>query len=168
MVNNTPRTPPDAQTRKEVQNGNPVHQPMITRLGRMKMTEASAPAAEQTVWTMLFSRMLEPEKRPRKAIEITAAGIEVAMVRPTFKPRYILAAVKRKVSDMPSAMPRQVSSLPDASPLFIPQTLPASSRQFNKAFLPVVGGEAQALIKRQGPGMVQGAGIDGQPLDGRK
>src|SRR5579863_10004772 len=85
---------------------------MITRLGRMKMTDASAPAAEQTVWTMLFSRMLEPGKRPRKAIEITAAGIEVAMVRPTFNPRYMLAAVNRKVSDMPRATPRQVSSLP--------------------------------------------------------
>src|ERR1700733_3066115 len=112
MVNSTPSTPPDAQIRKEVQNGKSVHQPMITRLGRMKMTEESAPAAEQTVWTMLFSRILEPGKRPRKAIEITAAGIEVAMVRPTFNPRYILAAVKRKVSDTPRATPRQVSYLP--------------------------------------------------------
>src|SRR5258708_25583296 len=115
MVKSPPSTPPDAQRRKEVQNGKPVHQPMITRLGRMKMTEASAPAAEQTVWTMLFSRMLEPGKRPRKAVDITAAGIEVAMVSPTFNPRYILAAVKRKVSDMPRATPRQVSSLPDAA-----------------------------------------------------
>ena len=46
-----------------------------------------APAAEQTVCTMLFSRMLEPGKRPSNAIEITAAGIEVAKVRPTFNPR---------------------------------------------------------------------------------
>src|SRR5258708_29723741 len=99
MVNSTPSTPPDAQRRKEVQNGKPVHQPMITRLGRMKMTEASAPAAEQTVWTMLFSRMLEPGKRPRKAIDITAAGIEVAIVSPTVNPRYILAAGEWKASE---------------------------------------------------------------------
>src|SRR5258708_17948356 len=112
MVKSPPSTPPDAQMRKEVQNGKSVHQPMITRLGRMKMTDESAPAAEQTVWTMLFSRMLEPEKRPRKAIEITAAGIEVAMVTPTFNPRYILAAVKRKVTDRPNANPRHGSSLP--------------------------------------------------------
>ena len=111
MVKSTPSTPPAAQSRKEVQKGKPVHQPMITRLGSMKMTEDKAPAAEHTVCTILFSRMLEPEKRPRKAIEITAAGIEVAMVRPTFSPRYILAAVKGKVSATPSAMPRQVSSL---------------------------------------------------------
>src|SRR5580692_3509391 len=119
MVNSTPSTPPAAQMRNDVQNGKIVHQPMITRLGNIKMTEAMAPAAEQTVWTILFSRMLEPRKSPRKAIEITAAGIEVAMVRPTFNPRYMLAAVKRKVSDMPRAMPRQVSSLPDSPPLFM-------------------------------------------------
>src|SRR4051812_37784988 len=110
MVNSTPNVPPDAQSRKEVQKGKPVHHPMITRLGRMKMTDASAPAAEQTVWTILFSRMLEPRNRPSIAIEITAAGIEVAIVSPTFNPRYMLAAVKRKVSDMPRAMPRQVNS----------------------------------------------------------
>src|SRR5690242_15357591 len=111
MVKSTPRTPPAAQMRKDVQNGKPFHQPMIRRLGNMKMTEDIVPAAEQTVWTILFSRILEPEKRPRRAIEITAAGIEVAMVSPTFNPRYILAAVKGKVSATPSAMPRQVSSL---------------------------------------------------------
>src|SRR5471032_48486 len=140
MVNSTPSTPPDAQTRKEVQNGKPVHQPMITKLGRMKMTEASAPAAEQTVWTMLFSRMLEPGKRPKTAIDITAAGIEVAMVSPTFSPRYILAAVKRKVSDMPRATPRQVSSLPGvvsgAVSRFIPGPCPLSPGRATKAALP--------------------------------
>ena len=51
------------------------------------MIEAIAPAAEQTVWTILFSRILEPGNRPSNAIEITAAGIEVAKVRPTFSPR---------------------------------------------------------------------------------
>src|ERR1700744_1215057 len=84
---------------------------MIRRLGRMKMTEDIVPAAEQTVWTILFSLTFEPERRPRIAIEITAAGIEVAMVSPTFNPRYILAAVKGKVRATPRITPRQVSSL---------------------------------------------------------
>ena len=123
---------------------------MITRLGRMKMTEAMAPADEQTVCTILFSRMLEPENRPRKAIEITAAGIEVAMVSPTFSPRYILAAVKRKVSATPrrDAAPGQffacrimrialrarnagatLPSLRTATPFrAIPQSVPAGHR----------------------------------------
>src|SRR5579871_2739793 len=112
MVKSTPSTPPAAQMRKEVQKGKPVHQPIMRRLGNMKMTEDMVPAAEQTVWTMLFSRTLEPEKSPRKAIEITAAGIEVAMVSPTFNPRYMLAAVKGKVSATPKTTPRHVSSLP--------------------------------------------------------
>src|SRR6185312_5228984 len=134
MVKSTPRTPPPAHRRKDVQKGKPVHQPMITRLGRMKMTEERVPAAEHTVWTILFSRMFEPEKSPRNAIEITAAGIEVAMVSPTFNPRYILAAVKGKVSAMPSATPRQVSSLPSGfmRALKLPhQTLPAFGPQGN-------------------------------------
>ena len=79
--------PPDVQTRNEVQNGNPVHQPTITNPGRTKMIAESVPAAEATVCTMLFSRMLDSLKADSTAIEITAAGIEVAKVRPTFRPR---------------------------------------------------------------------------------
>jgi hypothetical protein len=45
------------------------------------------PAADATVWTMLFSRIDESRTRLRIAIEITAAGIEDANVRPTFSPR---------------------------------------------------------------------------------
>jgi len=55
MVYITPSTPPAAQMPKLIQNGKPVHQPIITRPGRTKITEAMAPAAEATVWTMLFS-----------------------------------------------------------------------------------------------------------------
>ena len=87
MVYITPRMPPAAQTPKLVQNGNPVHQPTITRPGRTKITDDSAPAAEATVWTMLFSTMVPPRSARSAAMLMTAAGIELAKVRPTRRPR---------------------------------------------------------------------------------
>src|SRR5688500_3305998 len=59
---------------------------------------------------MLFSRMLDPRTKRSTAIEITAAGIDVAKVMPTFRPRYTLAAVNSSVITPPSRMPRSVSS----------------------------------------------------------
>ena len=87
MVNSTPSTPPEAQIQNEVQNGKPVHQPTITRPGSTKMIADSVPAAEATVCTMLFSRIEESLNAASAAIEITAAGMEVAKVRPTLRPR---------------------------------------------------------------------------------
>ena len=87
MVKRTPRMPPDVQTRNDVQNGNPVHQPTITNPGSTKMIADSVPAAEATVCTMLFSRMLESLSADSTAMEITAAGMDVAKVRPTLRPR---------------------------------------------------------------------------------
>ena len=52
-----------------------------------KMIDDMAPAAEATVWTILFSRMLEPEKKLSTAMEMTAAGMDEAKVRPTLRPR---------------------------------------------------------------------------------
>ena len=72
---------------KVVQKGKPVHQPIITRPGRTKITELIAPAAEATVWTTLFSQMVESLKARSRAIEMTAAGIEEAKVKPTLRPR---------------------------------------------------------------------------------
>ena len=74
------------------------------------MIAASVPAAEATVWTMLFSRIEAPRKARSTAIEITAAGIEVANVSPILSPRYTLAAVNSSVMTPPSRMPRRVSS----------------------------------------------------------
>ena len=51
------------------------------------MIADSVPAAEATVWTMLFSRMDESRTRLSTAIEMTAAGIEDATVSPTLRPR---------------------------------------------------------------------------------
>ena len=53
----------------------------------MKITEDSVPAADAWVCTMLFSRMLLPCAKRSSAIEITAAGMDEAKVRPTFRPR---------------------------------------------------------------------------------
>jgi hypothetical protein len=47
----------------------------------------SVPAADATVWTMLFSRIEESLKALRTAIEITAAGMDDATVSPTLSPR---------------------------------------------------------------------------------
>jgi len=45
------------------------------------------PAADATVCTMLFSRIVESFTALRIAIDITAAGIDEAKVRPTLRPR---------------------------------------------------------------------------------
>ena len=51
------------------------------------MMAESVPAAEAMVCTMLFSVMEWFANLRRIAMEITAAGMEVAKVRPTFSPR---------------------------------------------------------------------------------
>ena len=68
--------PPVAVIVAVVTNGKPCHQPIITSPGSTKMIAASVPAAEATVWTMLFSRIVESRNARSTAIEITAAGIE--------------------------------------------------------------------------------------------
>src|SRR2546423_12867980 len=88
-----------------------VDQPTLPIPGMTKMTAESGPAAEATVCTMLFSRIVESFTALRIAIEITAAGIDEAKVSPTFKPRYTFAAVKTVVMRAPRISPRRVSSL---------------------------------------------------------
>ena len=51
------------------------------------MIADSVPAAEAMVWTMLFSWMVESRKARSTAIEMTAAGIDVAKVIPILRPR---------------------------------------------------------------------------------
>ena len=86
-MNSTPITPPLRQMRNDCQNGKPVHQPTMTSPGSTKMIAESVPAADATVWTMLFSRIDESFTALRIAIEITAAGIDDANVSPTLSPR---------------------------------------------------------------------------------
>ena len=83
----TPRMPPTRQMARVVQYGNPVHQPTMMRPGRTKIIADKVPAADAIVWTMLFSSIECPLKWRNTAIEMTAAGIDVAKVRPTLSPR---------------------------------------------------------------------------------
>jgi len=83
----TPRIPPRAQIKNEIQNGNPVHQPIMIKPGRTKMIDDNVPAADATVCTMLFSCRVAFLKLRKIAIEITAAGIEVENVRPALRPK---------------------------------------------------------------------------------
>ena len=83
----TPSTPPSMQMATDCQNGNSSHQPIITRPGRTKMIELMAPPTEATVWTVIFSQMVEVRNARNTAMEITAAGMAEAKVRPTSRPR---------------------------------------------------------------------------------
>src|SRR5271165_2442123 len=66
--------------------------------GSVKMApEAIDDPAEAPVATMLFSRMLVLPNSGRRAIEMTAAGIAVATVRPANKPTYALADARMTV-----------------------------------------------------------------------
>ena len=55
--------------------------------GRTKITEEIVPAAEASVCTRLFSKILLPWANLSTAIEITAAGMVEANVSPTLRPR---------------------------------------------------------------------------------
>ena len=62
----------------------------MTSAGMVKMIPAARDSpAEAMVWTMLFSRIVPPRKRPLRStpMEITAAGIEALTVIPANRPR---------------------------------------------------------------------------------
>src|SRR5438477_4967879 len=82
----TPRIPPSAQIQNDVQKGKLVQYPIMINPGNTKIMDESVPAAEATVWTILFSWIVASSKRRRIAIEITAAGIEVEKVRAALSP----------------------------------------------------------------------------------
>jgi hypothetical protein len=51
------------------------------------MIEDIAPPTEATVCTVMFSQMVEVRNARRSAMEMTAAGMAEAKVRPTRRPR---------------------------------------------------------------------------------
>jgi hypothetical protein len=87
MVYITPSTPPKRRSPKDSQNGNSSPPADHHQAGQDEDDRAHGPAAEATVWTMLFSQMVAVLKARRIAMEMTAAGIEEAKVSPTFRPR---------------------------------------------------------------------------------
>src|SRR5579862_6141219 len=125
----TPSIPPSAQIAADIQYGNPVHQPMITSPGSTKMIADSVPAAEAIVCTILFSWIVIPLKPRSTAIEMTAAGIEVANVNPALSPKNTLAAVNMSVIRTPRITPRMVSSFCDCAGFVMDQAPPVTARQ---------------------------------------
>jgi hypothetical protein len=83
----TPSTPPKAHSVADIQYGKPLHQPIITRPGSTKMMDDSVPADDAMVCTMLVSPMELPAARRSKAMEMTAAGMDVAKVSPALRPK---------------------------------------------------------------------------------
>lgn len=53
-------------------------------------------------------------------MDMTDAGIDEAKVRPTFRPRYIFAAVKTIVMSAPRITPRNVNSTGEDEDIFVP------------------------------------------------
>src|SRR5678816_607559 len=68
---------------------------------------------------MLFSWTVESLKPRSSAIEMTAAGIEVANVRPALRPKNTFAAVNTIVMITPRISPRSVISVRSSSPDFV-------------------------------------------------
>src|SRR5436189_6378729 len=66
----TPRTPPNAQIANEIQKGEPGHQPIMIKPGNTNMIDDSVPAAEATVWTMLFSWIVASRNARSIAVDI--------------------------------------------------------------------------------------------------
>src|SRR5882757_1628173 len=87
----------------------------MTRPGSTKMMADNVPAADATVCTILFSWMVVPLKPRSTAIEITAAGIDVAKVNPAFRPKYTFAAVNTSVIRTPNTSERSDSSVPTSA-----------------------------------------------------
>src|SRR5579872_1099427 len=129
----TPNTPPSAHIDADAQYGKPVHQPMITSPGRTKMIDDSVPAADATVWTMLFSWIVTPLNLRSTAIEMTAAGIEVEKVNPALSPKNTFAAVNSTVINTPRITPRMVSSFRMSDP--VGWTIAADSGRVGEAFV---------------------------------
>ncbi len=65
------------------------------------------------VWTMLFSRIVEPPSRLSTEIASTAMGIDALTVRPARRPRYTVEAPKIRPNSAPRMMARMVNSATD-------------------------------------------------------
>jgi hypothetical protein len=75
--------------------------------------DASDSPAEPIVWTMLFSRIVEPPRRLSTAMASTAIGIDALTVSPARKPRYTVEAPKIRPKMAPITMALMVNSAGD-------------------------------------------------------
>ena len=74
---------------------------------------ASDSPADPMVWTMLFSRMVEPPSRLSTEMASTAMGIDALTVRPARRPRYTVEAPKISPNSAPRMIARMVNSATD-------------------------------------------------------
>src|ERR1044071_7070289 len=81
------------------------------------MVKTTPPAtdspAEPIVWTMLFSRMVEPPSFLRTEIARTAIGIDALTVRPARRPRYTVEAPNSSPNSTPMTTAFSVNSAGD-------------------------------------------------------
>src|SRR5262245_1113529 len=66
--------------------------------------------AEPMVWTMLFSRIVEPPSRFNTEIASTAIGMDALTVSPARRPRYTVEAPKSRPNKMPRTIALNVNS----------------------------------------------------------
>ena len=173
MVNSTPSTPPDAQTRKEVQNGKPVHQPMITRLGRMKMIDAMRAGRRTDGLDDIVLADIGAGKQAQKGHRDHRGGDRGGEGEPHLQSQIHIGGGEKEGERhaQGDTAPGEFFALRSCTALsvtcqpladFALQT-PAQGNSTKRSSRDRA--EAHALIKRQRAGMVQGAGVDRQPLD---
>ena len=89
---------------------NSSHAPLMTKAGMVKMAPATNDSPTDAVVRAIFSSRMLPRKMRRTAIATTAAGKVAATVRPTFMPRYALAAPSTTAITTPRNNALNVSS----------------------------------------------------------
>src|SRR6478752_10245538 len=84
------------------------------RAGIVKTTPpATDSPADPIVWTMLFSRIVEPPRRLSTEIASTAIGIDALTVRPARRPRYTVDAPNSSPNNTPMTTAFSVNSAGD-------------------------------------------------------
>src|SRR5262245_29819412 len=73
--------------------------------------------ADPIVWTMLFSRIVEPPSFFRTEIASTAIGMDALTVRPARRPRYTVDAPNSSPKSEPRITARPVNSAGDCAAL---------------------------------------------------
>jgi hypothetical protein len=86
------------------------HTPAMTKAGSVKMAPAATDSPIEPAVRAMFSSRMEPLKRRRNAMLMTAAGYVAAMVWPARRPRYALAAPRTRHMSSPGITARRVSS----------------------------------------------------------